>query len=95
MKLDRMNIVLAAETAELWDDDYEIRPDYEYSFGVTAPSVVLLHSHHTATRLMVALAVQLTEDGRADDALELARKTCTDSMGRGTVVYWPGVTLTD
>ncbi|WP_030248020.1 hypothetical protein [Streptomyces sp. NRRL S-455] len=94
MKLDRMDIVNAAETAEVWDDDYEIREAYSGRYmGSRTCLAVTLPSASKLTEFMVALAVQLTENDRADDALSLARMTRTDSMGTGIVAYWPGVEL--
>lgn len=96
MQLTRMDIVNAAETIEVWEDSYEIREAYSgrgmgprTCLAVTLPDVGVL------VPFMVALAVQLTENDRSDDALRLARLTRTDSMGLGVVAYWPGVQLTD
>lgn len=94
MKIDRMDLVNAAETIEVWEDDYEIREAYSgRGMGPRTCLAVTLPSTGNLTEFMVALAVQLTEDDRADDALRLARLTRTDSMGTGIVAYWPGVEL--
>lgn len=93
MKLDRMDIVLAAEAAELSEDDYSIRENYDGRYGVKGAGVVLPNSD--VTLFMVALAVHLTENDRADDAMRLARKVRTDSMGFSTIAYWDGVEITD
>lgn len=34
-------------------------------------------------------------DDVLDDAVELTRRGCVDSMGLGAIVYFPGVTATD
>jgi hypothetical protein len=95
MKIDRMDLVNAAETAEVWEDDYEIREAYNgQGMGSRTCLAVTLPSTGKLTEFMVALAVQLTENNRADDALRLARLARTDSMGRTIVAYWPGVELT-
>ena len=94
MKLDRMDIVLATEAIEVWEDDYSIRVAYSgRGMGGRSCLAVTLPSTGKLTEFMVALAVQLTENDRADDALRLARLTRTDSMGLGIVAYWPGVEL--
>lgn len=94
MKLDRRDIVEAAEIADMSEDDYEIREAYSgrWMDGGTCAAVTLLNSGKL-TEFMVALAVQLTENGQADDAMSLARMTRTDSEGFGIVAYWPGVEI--
>lgn len=93
MKLSRQDIVIAAENIDLYEDDYSIRESYNGRSGVTGAGVVL-PSSSVVTTFMVSLAVQLTEDGRGEEALELAGKTHTDSMGLDTLVYWDGVEIT-
>lgn len=96
VKIDRMDLVNAAETVEVWEDDYEIRPAYSgRGMGDRTCAAVVLPSPAKVTEFMVALAVQLTENDRADDALRLARLTRTDSMGHDVIAYWPGVEITD
>ena len=93
MKIDRQDIVLAAENIDLNEDDYSIRESYEGRYGVHGVGVDL-PDHGKATELMVALAVQMAEDGQGEDALCLARLMRTDSRGFSVVVYWNGTELT-
>jgi hypothetical protein len=94
MQLSRQDIVTAAENIELSEDDYSIRESYPASYGETCAGVVL-PSTGEVTEFMVSLALLLAEDGRGEDARELARKTRTDSMGFSTIAYWDGVEITD
>lgn len=94
MQISRQDIVIAAENADLREDDYSIRESYAGRFDVTGAGVVLPASD--TTLFMVSLAVLLAEDGRSEDALNLARLAHTDSMGLdGVIVYWGGVELAD
>lgn len=96
MKIARHDIVTAAENADIYEDEYTIRPDYTgRDMGSdTCPAVVLPEARRIP-ELLVALAVLFTENGRAEDAIALAQCTNTDAMGRDVVAYWPGVEITD
>lgn len=96
LQIARTDIAAAAENIDLSPDEYSIREAYEGRgmYGRTCAAVDL-PSAGKVTELLVALAMQMTEEGQSEDVLELARKTRTDSMGLGVVAYWPGVEITD
>lgn len=94
MKLDRRNIVTAAENIDLYEEDYSIRESYPGRYGVAGAGIVLPDTCKV-TEFMVSLALVLAEDGRGEDALDLAGLTRTDSMGLSTIAYWSGVEITD
>jgi hypothetical protein len=91
MQINRHDIIAAAEGISLYDEEYTIRDDYKGwnltpCAGVTLPPARL-------TEFMVSLALVLAEDGRAEEARELAEKTSTETLGIRFAVYWPGVEL--
>ncbi|MFH8805255.1 hypothetical protein ACH4F6_37895 [Streptomyces sp. NPDC017936] len=94
MQLSREDIIAAAENIDLYEDDYTIREAYSGRgmYGGTCFAIDLPDTGKL-TEFLVSLALGLSEDGRGEDALDLARKTHTDSMGFGVVAYWPGVEL--
>lgn len=94
MQLSREDIVLAAEAADLTEDDYRVHPSYQGWTGLTGAAVEL-DNPDKAYEFTVSLAVQLAENGRADDARNLGRLTLTNPMRFGIVVYWPRVEITD
>lgn len=93
MQLTRDDLTRAAETANLDMDDFEIRPAYEYAFRAPTALGVVVPGRPQMLEFMVALAVHLTEQGRADDALKLGGDAGTDSVGWNHIIYWPGATL--
>jgi hypothetical protein len=96
MKITRREVQGAAETAEIWEGEYGICQAYNgRGMGSGTCAAVTLPSTGKLTEFLVALAVSMTEDDRADDAMRLARLTRTDSMGLGIVAYWPGVEIVD
>jgi hypothetical protein len=96
LRISYREIEDAADTAELWEDDYRIREAYSgRGMGSRTCAAMDLPDAGKLTEFLVALAVAMTEDNRADDALRLARLTRTDSMGLGIVAYWPGAEIVD
>jgi hypothetical protein len=89
MNLSRDDIDSAAEIIDLFD--YSV---LTYSgrdmYGRTCAAVGLPNAGKV-TEFMVSLAVHLTENGRAEDALTLGREVRVDSMGRDVIAYWPDV----
>jgi hypothetical protein len=95
MNISRHHLEAALEAADVYEDDYEIREAYSGRgmFGSTCPAVVLPTGKLPA--FFVGLTLSLTEEGRGEDALRLAGRTETDSMGLGVVAYWRDAELED
>jgi hypothetical protein len=77
-------------------EDFDIRTDYS-GRGMYGNACLGIVSHDSGltTALSFELAALLTEDQDFDDLRqnfhEIASIQQTDSMGRGTIVYWPGI----
>jgi hypothetical protein len=65
--------------------DVEFRTDYSGRgmYGRTCLGAVLENDGDA-----LVLAIAFAEVLGAEDAIELVRRTSTDSMGRGTIHYW-------
>lgn len=97
MQITFKDIITAAERVDLtdlWEDDYRVCGNYTYTDTRTCLSVALPDTASLAA-FVAALAVLLTENGRTDDALRLARLTRTEQMSGNVLAYWPGVHLAD
>lgn len=87
------------ETADLFDEDYGFRASYKgrgwapEGFGLT------VDSSDAMARFLVAAGLVAehceTEGYDSFDAIRFASAMRTDSMGLGTILYWPGWTITD
>lgn len=75
---------------ELQDSGYGVRGDYSGRgmFGEKCAGFVCNYGS------LVSLGVELHQL-MGDDAIDVAAKATTDSMGRDTIVYFPGVQLED
>ncbi|MGW2213240.1 hypothetical protein [Streptomyces sp. NPDC001781] len=91
MNITSEHIATAAENIGLYEDDYAVRSAYK-GWNLTPCAGVTLPADRM-TAFLVSLAVVLAEQGRAEDALKLAAKTDTETLGLDFTVYWPGVQL--
>lgn len=90
------------ESADLFDGEARPRADYsgrgmygDTCFGITFSSSTGLSRFMVAAGMATANQ-EADDDVRPDDVLDslaLANATCTDSMGRDMIAYWPGWTL--
>lgn len=77
-------------------DDFEIRADYSgrSMYGSTCLGIVS-HDSSLTSVLTFELAAALAEENDMDDLRciyhEMAGCQQTDSMGQGSIVYWPGI----
>jgi hypothetical protein len=101
LTITRDEITDAAELIDLYeaddqsDEGFSIREEYSGRgmFGTTCAGIDL--DSDEVLPFVAALTALLTERDRLGDALSLASKARTDSMGSDVVLYWPGVTITD
>lgn len=80
-------------------DADSLRQDYSGRgmYGKTCPSITV-DSVNDLFQFMVAAGLLAEEEHVGYDvfnAMWLAAHACTDSMGLGTVVYWPDLVLTE
>lgn len=98
-KIDREIIEEILETAELFDDEANIRENYSGRgmYGRTCFGIVF--EGESALYRFMAAAGRIDADREHDerprfDALAFAHNVRTDSMGPGSLIaYWPGWNL--
>lgn len=89
------------ETADLFDEDYGFRASYKgrgwapEGFGLTVDSSDAMARFLVAAGLVAGELMSGATEGPMFDAMALASAMRTDSMGLGTILYWPGWTITD
>jgi hypothetical protein len=93
MQLSRQDIVRAAEEAGLDENDYTVRDDYRGWDLASGSGVCMDHAH--LIPFMDYLELVLADDGRAEDALDLANKATMSTRDGVFTVYWPGVQIAD
>lgn len=85
MEISRDQLEELKSALDLLDEDVR----YDYSgrgmYGRECLGLVV-----DATDLVVGVALSQVF---GDDAWDIARNACTDSMGRGAIVYFPGYTV--
>jgi hypothetical protein len=94
--ITRSLIMDAVAIAQI-DGDIDIYEKYSGRgmYGRTCVGVTLDNAdqgYPFIAALTLALIGEDEDDG-GDDAIELASRAVTDSLGRGTILYFPGVTL--
>lgn len=98
-KIDREIIEEILETAELFDDEANIRENYSGRgmYGRTCFGIVF--EGESALYRFMAAAGRIDADREHDerprfDSISLAHNVRTDSMGPGSLIaYWPGWNL--
>lgn len=101
--IKRIDVENALEAADIYDHEESIRTDYKgrgyvtEGFGITLNSPLSLFSFFAALGMVAGENyADDVEDGLEDGTVyDLASSAQSDSMGRGSIVYFPGWTLSE